>query len=59
MRKLVATNDEVNRKLAAVEKKLGEHDGHFKQVFAAIRAMMAPEKKPAKIGYIQNKKLKK
>jgi hypothetical protein len=59
MRKLVARNSEINRKLAVVERKLGEHDGHFKQVFAAIRAMMAPEKKPAKIGYIQNKKLKK
>jgi hypothetical protein len=59
MRKLVATNDEINRKLAAVEKKLGEHDGNFKHVFAAIRAMMAPERKPAKIGYIQNKKSKK
>ena len=59
MRKLVATNDEISRKLSAVEKKLGEHDGHFKQVFAAIRAMMAPERKPAKIGYIQSKKSKK
>ena len=59
MRKLVATNDEINKKLTVVERKLGEHDGHFKQVFAAIRAMMAPEKKPAKIGYIRNKKAKK
>jgi hypothetical protein len=59
MRKLVATNNDINKKLAAVERRLGEHDGHFKQVFAAIRAMMAPEKKPAKIGYIQNKKVKK
>jgi hypothetical protein len=59
MRKLVATNNEINKKLAAVERRLGEHDGHFKQVFAAIRAMMAPAKKPTKIGYIQNKKIKK
>lgn len=59
MRRLVATNAEINKKLAAIEKKLGDHDGHFKQVFTAIRTMMAPEKQPAKIGYIQNKKVKK
>ena len=58
MRKLVATSDEINKKLAAVERKLGDHDGHFKEVFAAIRAMMTPKKQPAKIGYIQNKKTK-
>jgi phage regulator Rha-like protein len=58
MRRLVAANEEISKKLATIEKKLNDHDGHFKQVFAAIRAMMSPEKKPAKIGYIQNKKSK-
>ncbi|HMQ03621.1 MAG TPA: hypothetical protein PKD26_06880 [Pyrinomonadaceae bacterium] len=58
MRRLAATNDEINKKLTQIEKKLGEHDGHFKQVFAAIRAMMAPAKQPKQIGYIQNKKAK-
>lgn len=56
MRRIAATNDEINKKLAAIEKKLGDHDGHFKQVFAAIRAMTAPEKQPKQIGYIQKKK---
>ncbi|SRR5258708_23814273 len=56
MRRLVATNDGVNKKLTAIEKKLGDHDGHFKQVFAAIRAMMAPGRSPKQIGYIRKKK---
>lgn len=43
MRRIAATNDEFNKKLAAIENKLGDHDGHFKQVFAAIRAMTAPK----------------
>jgi hypothetical protein len=59
MRRLVATNDEISKKLTLLEKKLGEHDDNFKQVFTAIRAMMAPAKKPAKIGYILDKKPKK
>jgi len=56
MRRLAATNVEICKKLDAMEKKLGEHDGHFKQVFAAIRAMMAPSRQPKQIGYIQNNK---
>lgn len=56
MRRLAATSDEISKKLAAIEKKLSDHDGHFKQVFAAIRAMMAPERRPKQIGYIQKKK---
>ena len=59
MRRLVATNVEINKKLTAIEKKLGQHDGHFKEVFAAIRAMMAPTRQPKQIGYIQNKRVKK
>lgn len=59
MRRLAATNAEFQKKLTAMEKKLGEHDGHFKQVFAAIRAMMEPAKQPKQIGYIQNKNSKK
>jgi hypothetical protein len=55
MRRLVATSDEISKKLASIEKKVGDHDGHFKQVFAAIRAMMAPEKQPKQIGYIRKK----
>ena len=56
MRRLVATNVEINKKLTAIEKKLGQHDGHFKEVFAAIRAMMAAERQPKQIGYIKKKR---
>lgn len=56
MRRLVATNGEISRKLAAIEKKLGDHDGHFKEVFAAIRAMTAPIRQAKEIGYIKNTK---
>lgn len=56
MRKLVATNEEITKKLTAMERKLGIHDEHFREVFAAIRAMMAPERQPKQIGYIQKKK---
>ena len=56
MRQLATTSEELNKKLAAVEKKLGDHDNNFKQVFAAIRAMMAPAKQPKQIGYIHKRK---
>jgi len=56
MRRLVASNAEINKKLAAIERKLGDHDDNFRQVFAAIRAMMKAESKSAQIGYIRKKK---
>ncbi|MFM9903129.1 MAG: ORF6N domain-containing protein [Pyrinomonadaceae bacterium] len=54
MRWLVATNAEISKKLDAIERKLETHDGNFKEVFAAIRAMMAPDRQPKQIGYIKN-----
>ena len=56
MRRLVASNEEIKRKLAAIERKLGDHDESFKTVFAAIRAMMRAESKSEQIGYIRKKK---
>lgn len=56
MRRLAATNAEIKKRLASIERKLVDHDGHFKQVFAAIKAMTAPERQPKQIGYIQKKK---
>lgn len=56
MRRLVASNEEIKRKLAAIERKLGAHDESFKTVFAAIRAMMRAEGKSEQIGYIRKKK---
>lgn len=59
MRKLLSTNEEVSRKLAAIENKLGAHDEHFKKVFTAIRLLMTPPSKSDKqIGFIQEGKKK-
>jgi ORF6N domain len=55
-RRLVASNEEIKKKLAAIERKLGDHDESFKTVFAAIRAMMRAEGKSEQIGYIRKKK---
>ena len=55
MRKMLLTNDDVSRKLAEVENKLGEHDERFKKVFTALRLLMNPPQSSTKqIGYIQN-----
>lgn len=60
MRKMLSTNEEVSRKLAEFENKLGAHDEHFKKVFAAIRLLMNPPAKSDKeIGFIQKGKKKK
>lgn len=56
MRRLVATNAEISKKLDAIERKLETHDENFREVFAAIRAMMAPERQAKQIGYIKKKK---
>jgi hypothetical protein len=60
MRKMLSTNEEVSKKLAEIENKLGDHDEHFKKIFTAIRLLMSPTTKAEKqIGYIQKPKGKK
>jgi len=60
MRKMFLTNEEVSRKFAEMENKLGKHDENFKKVFAAIRFMMnPPDKSDKEIGFIQKGKKKK
>ncbi|MGI8467678.1 MAG: ORF6N domain-containing protein [Pyrinomonadaceae bacterium] len=60
MRKLLSTNEEVSKKLADIENKLGAHDEHFKKVFTAIRLLMnPPDKSDKQIGFIQEAKEKK
>jgi hypothetical protein len=50
LRRMLASNEELSRKLAALEKK---YDAHFKVVFDAIRQLMAPaEPKKRKIGFL-------
>ena len=59
LRRYLASQEEFRRKLAALERKLTEHDTHFKTVFNAIRELMAPQKKNKKqIGFIPDKKKK-
>jgi len=59
MRKMLSTNEEVSKKLADIEDKLGNHDEHFKKVFTAIRLLMNPPSKlDKKIGFIQEGKKK-
>ena len=49
LRQMLAAHKDLERKLAALEKK---YDKQFKVVFDAIRALMAPPKKPRKrIGF--------
>lgn len=56
MRRYAATSEEIGKKIALIEKKLSTHDEHFKTVFAAIKAMIAPPKQSKQIGYIHKKK---
>ncbi len=56
MRRLAVTNEEVAKRLAAIERKIADHDETFKKVFGAIRAMLnTPSISPKQIGYIQKK----
>ena len=49
LRKILSSNEDLARKLAALENK---YDSQFKVVFDAIRALMAPPEKPLKqIGF--------
>jgi len=60
MRRLMLTNEAVRKKLALIEHKIVAHDGSFKEVFAALRALMTAEKRAdTPIGFIRGKKIKK
>ena len=49
LREILATHEELRRKIEQMEKK---YDGQFQAVFEAIRALMAPPLKPKrKIGF--------
>lgn len=48
LRQILSTNKELAAKLERLERKLGEHDDHFRVVFEAIRQLMAPPVPPAK-----------
>ncbi|MGI8495531.1 MAG: ORF6N domain-containing protein [Pyrinomonadaceae bacterium] len=60
MRKILLTNEEVSKKLAEIENRLGGHDENFKKVFTAIRLLMKPpDKSDMKIGFIKKGENKK
>jgi hypothetical protein len=42
LRQILSTNKELAAKLEKMERKLGEHDDHFRVVFDAIRQLMSP-----------------
>lgn len=48
LRQILSTHKELAAKLEQIERKLGEHDEHFRVVFDAIRQLMAPPAAPAK-----------
>jgi len=53
LRKLVASNASLARRLAEVEEKLGEHDEQILAIFEAIRQLMTPpERERKKIGFV-------
>ena len=50
LREILATHEELRRKIEQMEKK---YDGQFRVVFEAIRQLMAPPVKPRKkIGFL-------
>jgi len=52
MRQFQLSNDEMGKKLAALEKKYDRHDAQFRVVFQAIRELMdPPAKKKRPIGF--------
>lgn len=52
LRKMLATNESLNRKFADVIPKLAEHDKYFKVVFDELTRLVAvPDKPRRKIGF--------
>ena len=52
LRKMIASNDELVRKLRELEHRLEKHDKDIGLIFEAIRELMTPpEKPPKKIGF--------
>jgi GrpB-like predicted nucleotidyltransferase (UPF0157 family) len=53
LRRLLASHDQLRRKLEQLERRLGDHDQQFMAIFEAIRELMAEAVAPAKprIGY--------
>ena len=57
LREMLASNEELNRKFAAVLRKLSEHDKYFQVVFDELTKLNSPPDKPRRqIGFKGDKK---
>ena len=58
LRRFLSSQEQLRRQLSALERKLVEHDAHFKTVFEAIRQLMAPPAPTDKrqIGFLRPKR---
>jgi ORF6N domain len=57
LREILASHKALARKLENLERKLGQHDGHFRVVFEAIRQLTLPPPEPekkAKFGFARD-----
>ena len=48
LREIIASHKDLARKLDELERKMGEHDQHFRIAFEAIRQLMIPPPEPEK-----------
>ena len=52
LRELASLSRDLTRKLAELERRIGNHDENIEAIFQAIRSLMeGPEKPPLKIGF--------
>ncbi|MDI6791588.1 MAG: ORF6N domain-containing protein [bacterium] len=51
LRQMLATNEELRRKIEDIERKLGKYDIQFEAVFDVIERLIAPPAKEIKIGF--------
>ncbi len=57
LRKMIASNNKLARKLAELEQHLESHDEQIQAIFEAIRQLMTPPAKPRKkIGFVVKEK---
>ena len=57
LREMLLSNEDLNRKFAALERKLATHDKYFKVVFDELRKLIAaPDKPRRQIGFKTDEK---
>ena len=60
LRELISTHNEIEKKLNELETKIEKHDENIRNIFGAIRQLMAPPQKPEtrKIGFVKERMVK-